>query len=136
MAKKNNTEQSSSDLKMFTENEKVVQAMRELEENFLKKKKQVSDVLDEQDHQYVNLVQEGGGVLGVALVGYTYVLEKMGIRFMRLAGTSAGAINTSLLTVIGSKDEEKSEKVLEYLSKKNLFDFVDGHPFAKKLISK
>src|SRR4051794_6331199 len=118
----------SPELKPFLENEKVKQAMLDLEEHFLKKKKQVSDVLDENDHQYVNLVQEGGGVLGVALVGYTYVLEKMGIRFMRLAGTSAGAINTSLLTVIGNKDSEKSEAVLEYLSKKNLFDFVDGHP--------
>ena len=67
----------------------------------------VSDVLDEQGNQYVNLVQKGGGVLGVALVGYTYILEKMGIRFLRLAGTSAGAINTALMTVIGKKEEAK-----------------------------
>jgi NTE family protein len=31
----------------------------------------VSDVTDEQGNQYVDLVQEGGGVLGIALVGYT-----------------------------------------------------------------
>jgi len=70
----------------------------------------VSDTLDDQGNQYVQLVQKGGGVLGVALVGYTYVLEQAGIRFLRLAGTSAGAINTSLLVVIGNKDETKSEK--------------------------
>ena len=37
-------------------------------------------------------MQEGGGVWGIALLGYTYILEKMGIRFFSLAGTSAGAI--------------------------------------------
>ncbi len=57
----------------------------------------VSDVTDAQGNQYVDLVQEGGGVLGIALVGYTYVLEKMGIRFFSMAGTSAGSINAMLL---------------------------------------
>ena len=84
----------------FTEQPEVKAAMAELNEKFLKQKRVVSDVLDEQGNQYVNLVQEGGGVLGVALVGYTYVLEEMGIRFMRLAGTSAGAINTAMMAVI------------------------------------
>lgn len=27
----------------------------------------VSDIVDDEGHQYVNLVQEGGGVLGIAL---------------------------------------------------------------------
>ncbi|MCR6719123.1 MAG: patatin-like phospholipase family protein [Chitinophagaceae bacterium] len=63
----------------------------------------VSDVTDNEGHQYVDLVQEGGGVLGIALVGYTYVLEKMGIRFFSMAGTSAGAINTLLLACCGKK---------------------------------
>ncbi|MCC6411540.1 MAG: patatin-like phospholipase family protein [Saprospiraceae bacterium] len=94
----------------------------------------VSDVVDAKGNQYVNLVQEGGGVLGVALVGYTYVLEQMGIRFMKMAGTSAGAINTLLLAAVGKKDEEKSLKILDILSKQNLFDFVDGDPEAKNLI--
>ncbi len=94
----------------------------------------VSDTLDEQDHQYVNLVQKGGGVLGVALVGYTYILEQAGIRFLRLAGTSAGAINTSLLVVIGKKEEAKSEKTLEYLCNLDFFNLVDGKPFIRWLI--
>ncbi|MBO9154410.1 patatin-like phospholipase family protein [Chitinophaga sp. GCM10012297] len=97
----------------------------------------VSDTFDAEGRQYVNLVQEGGGVLGVALVGYTYILEKTGIRFMRLAGTSAGAINTMLMSVV--KEDKKnnltsSERILQYLCNKPFFDFVDGHPFAKKLI--
>ncbi len=56
-----------------------------------KKDIHVSDLRDEEGHQYIDLVQEGGGVLGIALVGFTYVIEKAGIRFLSLAGTSAGS---------------------------------------------
>jgi NTE family protein len=94
----------------------------------------VSDIVDAQGHQYVNLVQEGGGVLGVALVGYTYVLEQMGIRFMRMAGTSAGAINTMLMTCLGNKEDAKSLAVLEEINKKPFFDFVDGSTTARNMI--
>ena len=107
----------------------------------------ISDVLDKDGHQYVNLVQKGGGVLGVALVGYTYILEKMNIRFIRLAGTSAGAINTALMTVTGAKPDEnnpakikgnkkipKSESILEAICNLNFFDLVDGHPAARLII--
>ena len=94
----------------------------------------VSDVLDAHGSQYVNLVQKGGGVLGIALVGYTYILEQMGIRFLRLAGTSAGAINTAFIVAIGRKEEAKSEKVIELMNELNLFDLVDGHPVARWLI--
>ncbi len=95
---------------------------------------QVSDVVDAFGHQYVNLVQEGGGVLGIALLGYTYVLEQMGIRFMKMAGTSAGAINTMMLAALGEKHEMKSLKILELLSNKNLFDFVDGGKLVRTLV--
>ncbi len=33
--------------------------------------KEYSDIIDAGDHQYVDLVMEGGGVLGIALTGYT-----------------------------------------------------------------
>ena len=94
----------------FTNNDVVKKCLNDLKAAFPPGGKPfiVSDVVDNDGHQYVNLVQKGGGVLGVALVGYTYVLEKMGIRFLRLAGTSAGAINTALMTVIGRKEEAKS----------------------------
>lgn len=122
----------------FTGQPEVQQAMAELEKEFGENGKRpllVSDVKDAKGHQYVNLVQEGGGMLGIALVGFTYVLEKMGIRFWRLAGTSAGAINTLLLASIGKKDEEKSEKVLSHLSEKRMLDFVDGHPIVSRLLT-
>jgi NTE family protein len=79
-------------------------------------------------------VQEGGGVLGIALLGYTYVLEQVGIRFFSLAGTSAGAINTLLLAACGAVDKTKSEKIIELISDKNLFDFVDGPFFVRFLL--
>lgn len=65
----------------------------------------ISDVVDKLGNQYVDLVQEGGGVHGIALAGYTYVLEKMGVSFMKMAGTSAGSINTLLLSGVSTRDE-------------------------------
>lgn len=94
----------------------------------------VSDVIDDQGHQYAHLVQKGGGVLGVALVGYTYILEMMRIRFLKQAGTSAGAINTALMTVVGSKQDMKSTKILKAICDLDFFSLVDGHPFARKII--
>lgn len=120
----------------FTNSPKVQNNLKKLRDAFGRNGKPfiVSDVLDAEGHQYVNLVQKGGGVLGVALVGYTYILEQMGIRFLRMAGTSAGAINTAMLTVIGKKQEEKSGRVLDAISNLNFFDLVDGHPAARWVI--
>ena len=47
--------------------------------------------------QPVNLVLEGGGVKGIGLVGAISVLEEHGFSFVRVAGTSAGAIVGSLV---------------------------------------
>jgi NTE family protein len=44
-----------------------------------------------------DLVLEGGGVKGIALVGAIEILEKAGYQFPRVAGTSAGAIVGSLV---------------------------------------
>lgn len=44
-----------------------------------------------------DLVLEGGGVKGIALVGAVAVLEEAGYTFPRIAGTSAGAIVGALL---------------------------------------
>lgn len=69
----------------------------------------VSDIVvkeEGQTFQFVNLVQEGGGVLGIAFLSYTYVLERMNIRFLKLAGTSAGAINATRLATVRPKRME------------------------------
>lgn len=101
--------------------------LKELTDHFKTNPLNVSDVSDGQ-YQYVDLVQQGGGVWGIALLGYTYILEKAGIRFFSLAGTSAGAINSMLLACMGNKEEERSERIIEELLKKDLFDIVDGQP--------
>ena len=51
----------------------------------------------------VDLVQQGGTMLGIGLLGYTYIMERAGIRFRNMAGTSAGAINTLLLAALPEK---------------------------------
>lgn len=132
------TSQKSITAEDFTNHSEVVNCLQQLDTEFSQGNRPfiVSDVLDEEGHQYVNLVQKGGGVLGVALVGYTYILEKMGIRFVRLAGTSAGAINTALMTVIGEKKDAKSIQILKSICDLNFFDLVDGHPAARWIIKK
>lgn len=115
----------------FTNNPEILDIINNIPQG-----KRYSDVEDENGNQYVDLVQEGGGTLGIALVGYTYVLEKAGIRFMSLAGTSAGAINTMMMAGLGEIKDPKSEKILDILSKKDLFDFVDGHRSVRRIINK
>ncbi len=122
-------------MKEFLENNEFQEILRQTEK-FANGKKRFSDVEDKDGNQYVDLVQEGGGVLGVALVGYTYVLERTGIRFFSLAGTSAGAINTIMLAGLGPVEQSKSEKILDILSNKNLFDLVDGDRPVRRLIQR
>ncbi|MDD2381612.1 MAG: patatin-like phospholipase family protein [Mariniphaga sp.] len=97
------------------------------------RKKTFSDIIDSAGHQYVDLVQEGGGVLGIALVGYTYILEAAGIRFFHLAGTSAGAINTLLLAGIDTMEKAKSKRILDELARQDLLEFIDGEPAMQKI---
>jgi NTE family protein len=96
--------------------------------------KHFSDVIDSAKRQYVDLVMEGGGVLGVALAGYVHVLEQMNIRFLKLGGTSAGAINTMLMAAAGPIEQSKTEWILEKIAEKNFNDFVDGGHDARRFI--
>jgi NTE family protein len=94
-----------------------------------------SDIIDKSGHQYVDLVMEGGGVLGIGLVGYTYILEQAGIRFLSIAGTSAGSINAALLAAAGTKDQAKSQIVAERLYQADLGSFVDGDSDSRDLVA-
>ncbi len=122
-------------IKDFTQNPEVLSYV-ERAVTLKNKGKRFSDIEDAAGNQYVDLVQEGGGVLGIALVGYTYILENAGIRFFSLAGTSAGAINTILMAGLNPIGEPVSGKIMDVLSRKNLFDIVDGNKCLKKLIQK
>jgi len=117
----------------FTNQQEVLQLIERMKNDKINQM-QFSDLMDSSGNQYVELVQEGGGVLGVALIGYTYVLEQMGIRFFSLAGTSAGSINAMLLAGLGDISKPKSEKVVDVLVNKNLYDFVDGDSDSKDFI--
>jgi len=96
--------------------------------------KEFSDLLDAYGNQYVEFVQEGGGVWGSALVGYLYGLEIFGIRFLKVAGTSAGAINTMLIAACKTKEEAKSEVIKDILFNWNFADFMDGKPYVRSTI--
>lgn len=118
----------------FTLNTEIVHLIEDLKLQFPNNSLVISDVIDEEGHQYIDLVQEGGGVLGIALLGYTYVLEKMGIRFLNIGGTSAGAINALLLATAGTPAEAKTEKIIEIVAQKNIADFMDGDDDALDFI--
>src|SRR6218665_3691721 len=110
----------------FIQSSGVADILKTLKDKTAGKPLVISDVHDSQGNQYVDLVQEGGGVWGVALLGYVYILEKMGIRFFSLAGTSAGAINTMLMAAINNKEETKAEKIIDVILRLDMFSFVDG----------
>ena len=124
----------------FTERAEIRNIIRQLKEDATSQPLVVSDIVDDQGRQYVDLVLQGGGVLGIALAGYTYVLEEMDIRFRRIAGTSAGAINALLLAALGSPSEKKTVKLLPHLIKLQLSGFLDGAPesvdFIRTLLAK
>ena len=119
----------------FLDNPEIQQLVQEAL-SLKKKDIRYSDIVDDKGNQYVDLVQEGGGVLGIALVGYTYLMEQAGIRFYSLAGTSAGSINTLLMAGLVNLGEPTSEKIIEIIGEKNFLDFVDGPSPIKKLIQK
>lgn len=118
----------------FTDHTEVVQRLTGMKNDKIDQR-QFSDLIDDSGNQYIELVQEGGGVLGVALIGYTWMLEQMGIRFFSLAGTSAGSINAMMLAGLGDVSQPKSGKVMEALVSKNLYDFVDGSNDSKDFIT-
>lgn len=53
----------------------------------------------------VNLVFEGGGILGVAFIGTYQSIDEHGFKVERCGGTSAGAIFASLV-IAGYKPKE------------------------------
>jgi len=117
----------------FLEDPRVVEQVRELRATC--QGKQFSDIVDVRGHQYVDLVMEGGGTLGIALLGYVHALESVGLRFLSIGGTSAGSITALLLAALRQdKSEEKSARLVELLSKLNLHSLMDGDRRALRFI--
>ncbi|MEX0966240.1 MAG: patatin-like phospholipase family protein [Bacteroidia bacterium] len=117
----------------FTEHAEVLKVIDSLKKAGIRQKK-FTDIADDEGLQYVDLVMEGGGVLGIALVGFVYVLEEMGIRFLKMGGASAGSINAMLMAAAGPINERKSAWITEKLANKNLGELVDGDNDAKDFV--
>lgn len=93
----------------------------------------------------VDLVQQGGTMLGIGLLGYTYIMERAGVRFRSMAGTSAGAINTLLLAALPEKIYQanslfdpsrkavKSEMLAYLVANKDFSKFLDRKGTIGKL---
>ena len=96
----------------------------------------VSDLILEEDgntYQFVDLVMEGGGTLGSALVGYIYALEQANIRFLSIGGSSVGAIVSLLLACLGRRTEAKGAALAEIISGMDMGSFIDGGPCSSAL---
>ncbi len=87
---------------------------------------------DENGQIYADGVFEGGGVRGVAFLGALRCCHDLGIRWRKLAGTSAGAITAAVLaTDLSIDDLEDLLGQLDYsifLSKKNSPLIINGDP--------
>jgi len=96
----------------------------------------VSDLIMEENgetYQFVDLVMEGGGTLGIALVGYIYALEQANIRFLSIGGSSVGAIVSLLLACCAPRTEKKGAVLAEVISKMDMASFIDGDPYSSAL---
>ncbi|MDI1349391.1 patatin-like phospholipase family protein [Aquabacterium sp.] len=88
--------------------------------------KDYSDLVDADGHQYIDLVMEGGGTLGLALLGYLHVLESAGLRFIGIGGTSAGAISAIALAAANTPAQPRVDKLIAALANMPMAEFVDG----------
>ncbi|KAB7708793.1 hypothetical protein F9802_01185 [Bacillus aerolatus] len=77
-------------------------------------------------------VFSGGGIKGFALIGAYEAIEQRGLTFVRLAGTSAGAIMAALIAAGYTSEELK--KVMTEVNEKQLLDETRfDFPFARWL---
>jgi NTE family protein len=80
---------------------------------------------------FADLVLEGGGVKGIALVGAISVLEERGYEFRRVAGTSAGAIVGSLVAA-----DARAAQLEEIMRAVDYRRFQDGPRWRNLLLGK
>jgi NTE family protein len=87
---------------------------------------------DTDGQRHSDAVFEGGGVRGIAFLGALRCCDDIGIRWRKLAGTSAGAITASLLAANFSMEQlEDAVGKLDYmrfLTKKNSPLILNGDP--------
>mgnify|MGYP001582837146 CR=1 FL=1 len=85
---------------------------------------------------FVDIVMEGGGVKGISVTGAMYALERLGIRFRKIAGTSAGAMNATLVAAAGNNIADKRvERIANIILNMDLLRFVDGGRAAQAFVA-
>ena len=90
----------------------------------------------DEEFRIANLVLQGGGVLGLAHVGFVMGLEAAGIRFAGLAGTSAGSIVAMGMFAVRGDDilNPTAEKLEELIGEMPMASFIDGSMPIRRLI--
>jgi NTE family protein len=86
---------------------------------------------------HADLVLEGGGVKGIALVGAISVLEQRGYTFHKIAGTSAGSIVGALVAAgMGGEDLQAIMREISYLRFQDppLLGRLGGVGFAAQVV--
>jgi NTE family protein len=73
-------------------------------------------------------VFSGGGIKGLAMIGAYKAIEEKGLRFKRLAGTSAGAIIAGFIAA-----GYKSDNLLNIMDEIDLTDLLDKNPLLSSL---
>lgn len=69
---------------------------------------------------YIDGVFSGGGIKGLALIGAYQAIEKRGLRFKRLAGTSAGSLIAALIAA-----NYTSREIFKLVEEISFDDFLD-----------
>jgi NTE family protein len=73
-------------------------------------------------------VFSGGGIKGLAMIGAYKAIEEKGLKFKRLAGTSAGAIIAGFIAA-----GYKSDNLLNIMDEIDLTDLLDKNPLLSSL---
>jgi len=123
-------------MQSLTKDPGIVEIAKEINRKTTEGRYQISDIIlrrDGREYQFVDLVMEGGGTLGIALVGYIHALEQADIRFLGMGGSSVGAIVALLAYGCGARTEAKGEKLADFIGNMNLGSLVDGNFMARRL---
>lgn len=86
-----------------------------------------SDLVDNDGHQYIDLMLDGAGSASIAVLGHLHVLEQVGLRFLGVGGVSAGAITAAVLAAAGRPQHARVEHILATLANMPWASFVDGN---------
>ncbi|MDR2018414.1 MAG: patatin-like phospholipase family protein [Syntrophobacterales bacterium] len=120
----------------LTKDKSILQITDKIREKEAQGRYTVSDIIlseGTRKYQFVDLVMEGGGTLGIALVGYIHALEEAGIRFLGMGGSSVGAIVALLAYSCSERMDPKGERLASIIGNMNLGEMVDGSFWAKRL---